>query len=176
MKLRYKLIGLAGVVVVIFLSLWEPTPTIPTTATTLRSDEVLKVTTTPSTTVIAKRTDGGKVAIKNVPNYGHGSVVTYKENREVESRPIYKGFSYDIGLTVDTKAIGIGEEFYFYKRFGLIAGSNFYDFKERTMRLHLFGAAGYRIPYEKLNNISVYIGYDTDSKIRGGLFLRFGNS
>lgn len=146
-------------------------PTVPPDAIKLLPNETDKITVTPTTIVVTSRS-----GIKTTPNYHHGGTITRTVDGTVKYRSKDLGSSKDLGLSTDFRSIGAGIEFLYYKDFSLLGGSHFINMKRGELQLHLYAGVGYRLPIAKFNNVSVFAAFDTDRKVIGGLFLRFGNS
>lgn len=177
MKLRYKVVGVAVLLLTLrscFLSDVLP----PKDALTLKPNEQAKVTLLSNKIVKTKRNIvTGKTDSIIVPNYGHGSTVVVKKDGSVDVKAKEFGlFDNDFGLSTDFRSIGVATELMYWRRLSLLGGSHFINLKDSSLQLNLFVAAGYRLPFAKLNNFSTYVGMDTDRKIIFGLFLRFGSN
>lgn len=176
MKLRYKIVGVAALLLTLrscFLADLPPNKD----ALTLRPDEQAKVMLLPNNTVSTKRDKvTGKTTSKVEPNYGHGSMVVVKKDGSVEVKVNKFGFSNDFGLSTDFRSIGVANEFVYWRRLSVVGGLHFINLKTQQLQLNLFAGVGYRLPWAKLNNLTTYVAIDTDRKIFGGVFLRFGNS
>lgn len=176
MKLRYKILGvLVGVGAVVALLL-KPDP-IPQDATTLKPNENQKITTTTTRIINTKRdpTTGTNI-VRTTPNYGHGTTTTIKKDGTTEVTSDQFGFSEDFGLSTDFRKVGVGVEFIYWRRLSLLGGSHFLDLKKQQPVLNLWVGIGYRLPWAKVNNLSIYTGIDTDKRAFVGLFLRMGSS
>lgn len=171
MKLRYKIasavVGLLALAFFVKRGLLKDTITIP------RGGEGTIVTTPNKITSVVKK--GGETVRKTVPNYGHGTTINVK-NGEVKVTPNSFGLPNDFGLTTTFRTIGVGTEFLYYKRLSILGGSQFLNLKTQRPQLNLWVGVGYRLPWAKLNNISIYSGINTDKEATAGLFLRLGNS
>ena len=176
MKLRYKILGvLVGVGAVVALLL-KPDPS-PQDATTLKPNENQKITTTTTRIINTKRdpTTGTNI-VRTTPNYGHGTTTTIKKDGTTEVTSDQFGFSEDFGLSTDFRKVGVGVEFIYWRRLSLLGGSHFLDLKKQQPVLNLWVGIGYRLPWAKVNNLSIYTGIDTDKRAFVGLFLRMGSS
>lgn len=181
MNLRSKLIAAITTALVIGVFFWirscaKPS-TIPTNATNLAPNETSKVTVTPNTIVHTTRDRlNGETHTEIDTNYGHGVTVITKNDGTTEYRSKDLGFGNDFALSTDFKGIGIADEFFYYKQFSLVGGSHFINLRDSRLQLNLFVGVGYRLPIVKLNNISTFLGFDTDRHAVIGMYLRLGNS
>lgn len=175
MKLRYK-IGLAVLAVVLVKGcLMEPR--FDPTRVTLKPDEQVRIDIRPGSNTKQQRVGNtDKTTLTFIPDYGHGYVVTQPTGKPVEIKPRQIGFPLDIGLSTDFRRVGVAVEFFYFRRLDLIGGTHFADTRYHNLEFNLYVAAGYRIPWRKLSNLSVFIGVDTNRKVIGGVFHRFGNS
>lgn len=146
-------------------------------ATTLAPNETSKVTITPSTIVHTTRDRlSGETHTEINTNYGHGVTVVTKNDGTTEYRSKDLGFGNDFALSTDFKAVGVADEFFYYKQLSLVGGSHFINLRDSRLQLNLFVGLGYRLPMAKLNNVSAFVGFDTDRRAMVGLYLRLGNS
>lgn len=107
-----------------------------------------------------------------VPNYGHGQTVVVKPGGQVIVKPKQIGWSFDPGLSFDTRnRLSLSCEIAYWRRLGWLAGVTMYP-----IQLSAYTAVSYRLPWAKVNNLSMYGGIDTDLRPVFGIFWRFGNS
>ena len=126
------------------------------------SDKTMKPTILePNKPLVIKPSDGS----------GHGTIVTKKPNGDVVIMPKTRGFSFDPGLYAGVGGMGIGLEIAYWYRWNLLTGVQVYPLVPNAMV-----AIGYRLPYERLNNLSIYAGITARKEPTVGLFLRFGSS
>lgn len=108
----------------------------------------------------------------NVVNYGHGVVVTVKPNGKVDVKAKTIGWTFDAGLAYSNRnRLSLACELGYWRRLGWLVGVNLYPLYPNA-----WTALAYRVQWRKLNNMSLYAGIDTDTKIVTGIFWRFGNS
>ena len=121
-----------------------------------------------------RRVQGSDELIRKVEaNYHHGVDITVSKTGELNVVAKTHGFSDDFGVSTDFHRIGVAMEPYFYKDFHALIGVHFVNLHTGRLDLNMYAALAYRFPFTKLNNLSVYGGYDTDKHIVCGLFLRF---
>lgn len=175
MKLRYKIIG--AIVLVVIVGSYFRRGKVPTDAVTLKPNEAGKVTVTPSQIINTQRDKiTGETHVTITPNYGHGTTTVVDKNGTVTVKGKEVGVSNDFGLSLQYDSIGVADEFFYWRRLSLIGGSNFINFRTQKPQLNLWVGVGYRLPFTKLNNLSLYSGIDTARHAIVGLFLRLGNS
>lgn len=146
----------------------------PTTIT-IPSDANAVVKVTPNGTTTATRDSTGKTLLHITADYGHGSTVVVKKDGTVDVKPKTFGIPNDLGLSTDFRAVGVANEFAYYKRCSVLGGSHFINLKTKELQFNLFIGIGYRLEWKKVNNVTLYTGVDTDKRIFAGLFLRVGN-
>lgn len=156
---------------------WYKALIIDAKAPDLAYNETSKVTVTPSTIVHTTRDRlSGETHTKINTNYGHGYTVTTRTDGTTIVRSKDLGFGNDFALSTDFKSIGIADEFFYYKSLSLVGGSHFISLRDSRLQMNLFVGLGYRLPVAKLNNVSAFVGFDTDRRAVLGLYLRLGNS
>lgn len=171
MRLRYKVAVVVGGLLVFYKAcVYTPEPTGPDV---LPPNAVAVVTLGPSHSTLIDNTTTGPIVI---PNYGHGSTVVVGTDGSVKVKPKTKGFSFDPGLSTDFHHVAVALELAYWRRLSLLTGINIIDFNSGYPTLGAYAGIGYRMPWRKVNNLSAYVGFDTDSRIRTGIFWRFGNS
>lgn len=111
------------------------------------------------------------VVLKPSDGAGHGTTVTKKPNGDVVITPKTRGFSFDSGLYAGIGGMGIGLEIGYWHRWNLLTGIQCYPLVPNA-----FVGIGYRLPYARLNNLSVYAGITARKEPTVGMFLRFGSS
>lgn len=102
---------------------------------------------------------------------GHGVTITKKPNGDVVIKPKTLGFSFDPGLYAGIGGAGIGLEIGYWYRWNLLTGVQVYPLVPNA-----FIGLGYRLPYARLNNLSVYAGITARKEPTIGVFFRFGSS
>jgi hypothetical protein len=102
---------------------------------------------------------------------GHGVIVTSHPNGSVTVKPKTLGWSFDPGIMAGSNGLNIGMEVGYWYRLNLLVGVQWYPLKPNALI-----ALGYRLPYKRLSNLSVYAGVTTSREPTIGMFLRFGSS
>jgi len=157
MKLRYKLGGL--VLLVSGLLLW------------LHFKHPIKTVTIDGTLSIPS-------GLHLPPDFGHGYTIKQSSGpkKTVTITPKVSGFPFDIGLSA---AVGKGTQLYltteifYYRHFELLAGiGGQYNLNRPVAMTGL----GYRLPWKRVDNISVFTGVNTEKNIIAGVYLRFGSN
>lgn len=166
MKLRFKL--LAASLIILLTALYVKWDKKHSTVTVPAGDATI-VERPGGTTVTAGR------VVTTVPNYGHGTRIV-RTNDVLSVAPVVYGLSFDPGFSTDFTRLGLGLEIGYYKRLGLLVGSNFWQMSRQRFDPTFFIGVGYRLPLRKLSNLSVYTGIDNRKTVTLGLFLRLGNS
>lgn len=183
--MKHKIRWLAvEIVAVLGLFFWfrgcetaDPVPSKPSSLSVkLPKDTDVLIVTKPSKIVVARRNPDATVSVTEVNEYGHGSKTEVKHNGEVVVKPITYGWSNDIGLSIGHDSIGVGHEFFYWRRLTVMGSSNFINFKTGELQLDLALGIGYRLPIRKLNNLSIFTSVNTEGKVVTRLFVRFGNS
>jgi len=142
----------------------------------LKADEKLHGVVTGSQIETLERVAGTDEVVHKVePNYHHGVDIIQSKDGSVKLVQKTVGFDSGFGLSTDFKRIGVGMEPFYYKNFHALVGCHFVNLHTGRLDLDLYVALAYRLPYQRLNNVSIYGGYDTDKHIIGGLYLRFGS-
>jgi hypothetical protein len=157
MKLRYKIIAILGMLAGILGWLHFKHP--------------IKGITLP-----VGRTDENHLRL---PDYGHGNIITVKKVGRTEITtvtPKVTGFPFDIGVS---GAFGGGyselyltTEIFFYRHCELLAGLGA---SYPTVHPRIMFAVGYRLPWKRVDNISLFIGHNTQYPIVG-IYARFGSN
>jgi hypothetical protein len=156
-KLRYKILALVAIVtgIVAWLHFKRPIPTLilPLDKT---NEEALRL-----------------------PDYGHGNIITVKKigKKEVTTiTPKVTGFPFDIGLS---GAVGGGNtelylttEIFYYRHMELLAGAGI---TYPIIHPRVILALGYRLPWKRVDNISLFVGYNTQYLV-AGVYARFGSN
>lgn len=105
-------------------------------------------------------------------DYHHGVQVIVENSGKVTVKPKTIGWTFDGGLAYSQRnRLYIGCELAYWRRLGWLVGVNFYPLYPNA-----FTAVSYRLQWRKVNNFSLYVGLDTDTKTVVGIFWRFGNS
>jgi hypothetical protein len=114
-----------------------------------------------------------------LPDYGHGNIITVKKVKGKEVTivtPKTVGFPFDIGAS---GAFGGGyselyltTEIFYYRHCELLAGAgvSYPIIHPRAML-----AVGYRLPWKRVDNISFFVGHNTQYPIVG-IYARFGSN
>jgi|ERR1019366_606495 hypothetical protein len=130
----------------------------------------------PSVTLPVGRTDESKL---NLPDYGHGDIITVKRrgNTEVTTvTPKVTGFPFDVGLSYavgsGVSALYLTTEIYYYRHMELLAGVGV---TYPVTHPNVMVAVGYRLPYKRVDNVSLFVGHDLQSFIAGA-YIRFGSN
>jgi hypothetical protein len=157
MKFRYKLITLSGLL--LFLFGW------------MHFKHPIKTITVDGTLSVP-------LGLHLPPNFGHGYTLKqssgFKHTLIITPKAI--GFPFDIGLSI---AIGSGiqlyltTEMFYYRHFELLAGLGGQYHLNRPVAM---AALGYRLPWQRVDNISLFTGINTEKAIIAGLYLRFGSN
>lgn len=110
-----------------------------------------------------------------LPDYGHG-VVYKKAGNTLVVTPRVTGFPFDIGIA---SAFGGGlqtyitTEIFFYRHFELLGGLG----GQYGLRYPVAMAGmGYRLPWKRLDNVSLFTGLNTQKNIISGIYWRFGSN
>jgi len=149
----------------------------PSTDLVLTPDQVSHIRIVGARIETLERLEGtNKITHKVESNYHHGVDIVETKDGKLEVIVKTHGFSDEFGVSTDFYRIGVAMEPYFYKDFHALIGCHFINLHTGRLDMDLYIALAYRIPYEKLNNISVYGGYDTDKHIISGMYLRFGSN
>lgn len=156
-RLRYKLLALVALIagIVLWLHVKRPIPVV---------------------TLPVGKTDEEAL---HLPDYGHGNIVTVKKegNKTVTTiTPKVTGFPFDFGIS---GAVGgqntelyLTTEIFYYRHMELLTGAGVtYPVVHPRFML----ALGYRLPWKRVDNISVFAGYDMQHPIVG-LYARFGSN
>lgn len=157
MKLRYKLLSTSAIIGAVFLWLHFKHP--------------VKGIILPA----GKFTE----AHLALPNYGHGNIIIVRKqgNKEVTTiTPRVTGFPFDVGVS---GAIGGGvsdlyltTEVWYYRHMELLVGLGItYPIIHPRVML----AVGYRLPWKRLDNISLFVGHNTQNVI-AGVYMRWGSN
>ena len=154
MKLRYKVLTLSGLIGALLLWLHFKHP-----VKTVTVDGSLSLSS----------------GLHLSPDYGHGYQIKKVGTKTIITPKVY-GMPFDIGLSA---AVGSGfqlyltTEIFYYRHFELLAGVGGQYNLNRPVAM---GALGYRLPWQRLNNISVFVGVNTEKNILAGVYLRFGSN
>ncbi len=87
-----------------------------------------------------------------------------------------KGFIFEpgIGVGFDGDALlCLDSQFYFFRRWGVLAGAGIPMSSFRINKLSLFVGVSYQPPFKNFRNTSVYGGYNTKKEIQFGARVRF---
>ena len=109
------------------------------------------------------------------PDFGHGYVIKKVGTKTTIAPKVY-GMPFDIGLSV---AVGSGlqlyltTEIFYYRHFELLAGVGGQYNLNRPIAMTAFG---YRLPWKRVDNLSVFTGVNTQKAIIAGLYIRFGSN
>jgi len=130
----------------------------------------------PSVTLPVGRTNEEAL---HLPDYGHGNIIIVKRdgNRTVTTvTPKVTGFPFDVGLSGafggTTTDLYLTTEVYYYRHAELLAGLGVtYPIIHPRAML----ALGYRLPWKRVDNISLFAGHNTQNFIVG-IYARFGSN
>jgi hypothetical protein len=157
MRLRYKLSALAAIIGAILLWLHIKHP-------------VKGVVLPPG-----KFTESGLT----LPDYGHGNIITVKQqgNKQVTTiTPKITGFPFDIGLSGaiggGTSDLYLTTEVWYYRHMELLIGGGI---TYPVVHPRVMIAVGYRLPWKRVDNISLFVGHNTQNVIVG-IYARFGSN
>jgi hypothetical protein len=114
-----------------------------------------------------------------LPDYGHGNIIVVKKVGKKEVTTIVPraiGFPFDVGMS---GAFGGGynelyltTEIFYYRHMEILAGLGItYPIIHPRVML----ALGYRLPWKRVDNISLFAGYNTQYPIVG-IYARFGSN
>lgn len=117
---------------------------------------------------------GGKVIESVIATYGHGFTISQSKGGQIAFKAKDRGWTFQPGGYVDTSAIGVGLELGYLKRSSVLLGCGVFDLVEQRAHPSATIALGYHLPVKRLNNVTTYLGYSTDRRIVGGLFIQFG--
>lgn len=114
-----------------------------------------------------------------LPDYGHGNIITVKKqgNKTVTTiTPKVTGFPFDIGLSGaiggGTSDLYLTTEVWYYRHMELLVGGGItYPVVHPRVML----AVGYRLPWKRVDNISLFVGHNTQNVIVG-IYARFGSN
>jgi hypothetical protein len=155
----------------------RPTTSLGTVTLTLKDDERIHTRVDGARIESLERVVGSsEIVHTDVPNYHHGFDITILKDGSTKVIQKTHGFSSDFGLSTDFKRIGVAWEPYYYKDFHALLGAHFIKLGNAELDLDGYVALAYRLPYQKVNNVSLYGGYDTYNHIIGGVFVRLGSS
>jgi hypothetical protein len=114
-----------------------------------------------------------------LPDYGHGNTITIKKMKGKEVTivtPKVMGFPFDIGAS---GAFGGGyselyltTEIFYYRHAELLAGLGV---SYPVVHPRVMLAIGYRLPWKRVDNISFFVGHNTQYPIVG-VYARFGSN
>ena len=114
-----------------------------------------------------------------LPDYGHGNKITVKKQGRKEITtvtPIVTGFPFDVGLS---GAFGSSEsdlylttEVWYYRHMELLVGAGI---TYTVVHPRVMLAVGYRLPWKRVDNISLLVGYNLNNPIVG-IYARFGSN
>lgn len=158
MRLRYKLLLLSGLLCAFLLWLHIKHP--------VTGNVIPGISPTVQT-----------LAVLNHPpaDYGHG-VVYKKQGNTLVVTPRATGFPFDLGLAT---AIGGGlqtyltTEIFFYRHCELLGGIGGQYHLTRPVAML---AIGYRMPWKRIDNVSVFAGVNTEKSGIIGVYWRFGSN
>ncbi len=111
-----------------------------------------------------------------LPDYGHGNIITVKPNGVTTVTPKVTGFPFDVGISGafagTYSQLYLTTEIYYYRHMELLAGvgATYPNVHPRVMI-----AIGYRLPWKRLDNLSIFAGYDLQKPIVG-VMARFGSN
>lgn len=166
MRLRIKL-GLAVIAGLVAVKACQHRPVAHDVS--IPDGGIAAVVVGPSHSTLLDPTHTGPIV---VPNYGHGVTVVVKPDGKVVVKPKTRGWTFDAGLAYSSRnRLSLVCELGYWRRLGWLAGVTVYPLYPNA-----YTAIGYRLPWTKVNNLSVYGGIDTDLKPVFGIFWRFGNS
>jgi hypothetical protein len=157
MRLRYKAGALAAIIGAILLWLHFKHPVKGVVLPVGRTDE--------STLKLA--------------DYGHGNIVTVKKigKKEVTTiTPKVTGFPFDIGASGafggSYSELYLTTEIFYYRHCELLAGVGV---SYPVVHPRVMLAVGYRLPWKRVDNISLFVGHNTQYPIVG-VYARFGSN
>jgi len=115
----------------------------------------------------------------HLPDYGHGNVITVKKVKgkmvTIVTPKIF-GIPFDIGisgaLTGRETEFYLTTEVFYYRHFELLGGAGI---TYPIIHPRVMGALGYRLPWKRVDNLSVFVGYDLQLPIIG-VYARFGSN
>lgn len=161
MKLRYKLGAIAAIIagIVGWLHFKRPVPTVMLPLGRTSEDAL------------------------HLPDYGHGNIITVKKEgtKTVTTvTPKVTGFPFDIGLSGafggDYSELYLTTEIFYYRHFELLAGAGVtYGRTVRDIHPRVMLALGYRLPWKRVDNLSLFVGHNTLYPIVG-VYARFGSN
>lgn len=183
MRLRYKLLAVLSLLFVArscgrhsAAPLLNSSPELPHIVIPPSAQAVIE--SHPGLIVVAKRSPTIPVhtTVTAVPEWGHGSTTIVSKSGDVQVKPRQFGVPFDFGVSSDFQSLGVGTEVMYWKQLDIIGGVHFIDLRSSRLVFDAYVAIGYRLPYKKLSNLSVFAGVDTERHAIIGLFLRLGNS
>lgn len=115
----------------------------------------------------------------HLPDYGHGNIIAVKRQGTTTVTtvtPKVTGFPFDIGLSGaiggGTSDLYLTTEVWYYRHIELLVGGGItYPVVHPRVML----AVGYRLPWKRVDNISLFVGYNTQNVIVG-IYARFGSN
>lgn len=130
----------------------------------------------PSVTLPMGRTNE---AALHLPDYGHGNIITIKKqgNKIITTiAPKVTGFPFDIGLSGaiggGTSDLYLTTEVWYYRHMELLVGGGL---TYPVIHPRVMLAVGYRLPWKRVDNISLFVGHNTQNVIVG-IYARFGSN
>lgn len=109
------------------------------------------------------------------PNYGHGLIFKNVDGKTTLV-PKSVGVPFDIGLSLaqgPSSQLYLTTEVFYYRHFELLAGVGA---TIPVVHPRVMGALGYRLPWKRVNNLSLFVGYTTAQEIVAGVYFRFGSN
>lgn len=115
----------------------------------------------------------------HLPDYGHGNIITVKKigNKTTTTiTPKIMGFPFDIGASCafggNNTELYLTTEIFYYRHMEILAGAGItYPIVHPRAMI----AVGYRLPWKRVDNISLFVGHDTQNIIMG-VYGRFGSN
>lgn len=109
-------------------------------------------------------------------DFGHGFVFKQK-GKDIVMLPKVMGFPFDLGATIAmggrSSQLYLTTEIFFYRHFEVLAGLGI---TYPVIHPRAFAGLGYRMPWKKLNNLSVVGGISSANEFVLGVYWRFGGS
>ena len=130
----------------------------------------------PTVTLPVGKTSEDKLRL---PDYGHGNIITVKKegNKEVTTiTPKVTGVPFDFGASAaiggNTTELYLTTEIFYYRHMELLTGAGI---SYPVIHPRVMFALGYRLPWKRVDNISVFAGYNFNYPIVG-IYGRFGSN
>lgn len=114
-----------------------------------------------------------------LPDYGHGNIITVKKEGDktvTTVTPKAMGFPFDFGVSGaiggnNTELYFTAEVFY-YRHLEILGGVGL---TYPVIHPRVMGAVGYRLPWKRVDNLSLFVGHNTQYPIVG-MYARFGSN